>query len=926
MQHCRVPSTLRPLAVAALLVLAAHAPLRADITTLGTVSTGPLNLPIGPGDTDLGNNGLYVGSSAYGRLDVGAGSLLRTGSLLLGPGGNGDGSGWAYLDGAGSRIELTGDGFSDSVLNRFEVGAWGLGAITISGGAVLDGRANANACLGVNHFCNSFIGNAAGSTGRFTVTGAGSSASFLRGFIVGGLAVFRPPIDGFTFGTPGASSSGTVKVLDGASLLTDSATLGVGPGGSSPLGSERSFADALIEGTGSVWRISGGTLENTGGFFSLGTHRNSWASVAIRNGGQLLIEGRDGLFSSVGLSTGGGRSDMIVSGVGSNILFTGDAGVLNIARSGAAGSGNLAIEAGGRAGGMFYVSVGRDGALGQLSVQGVGSELLINGTASAAANGTAAGAGLDIGRNGGYGQVNLGSGGRIHMLAAQGLPGLSLNLGRDANSAGTLNIHGPDSVLLMESISVLPSGGPGEAPNPVMRVGRDGSGTLNITDGGKLLLQGGAVSNPADRRSTSLIIGGFNDNTPGGHGIATVSGAGSEIRLSGTDTFIGVGIGPQSSGQLSVNNQGLVSGIGMSVGRSGGVGVLKLNGASLSLSGQQTAGNQSGGFLTIGTGGSGIGVASIDNASLVTLSNMGSAGSGLSLGGSGNGFEGGEGSLTLAGGSRIVIEAQPGLGGATIGREGSGFIRVRGASELSNVGGNLQIGRFAGSDGTLIVSEGSSVVAGWVGVGRQRTGNSDADGGTGTVVLIDSTLTAQDIVIGSKGFLCGTGSITGNVVNHGIFCPGNSPGTLKLNGDFSAMPGSRMILEVEDDGSGGYLTDVVIFGGAVALGAIAVEFRFLGATNPVAFQSSGRFDIDTFLGHSDGAGGMAALADQSFEGVQFSAQADAYVISNFSFSAADGAAFSAQPVPEPQTWAMLLVGLLGLVLGTRRQRGLSLAG
>ncbi|MCU7371422.1 PEP-CTERM sorting domain-containing protein [Paucibacter sp. O1-1] len=924
MQHCRVPSTLRPLAVAALLVLGVQAPLRADITTLGTVSTGPLNLPIGPGDTDLGNIGLYVGSSAYGRLDVGGGSLLRTGSLLLGPGSNGDGSGWAYLDGAGSRIELTGDGFSDSVLNRFEVGAWGLGAMTISGGAVLDGRANAAACLGANHFCNSFIGNAAGSTGRFTVTGAGSSASFLRGFIVGGLAVFRPPIDGFTFGTPGASSSGTVKVLDGASLLTDSATLGVGPGGSSPLGSERSFADALIDGAGSVWRISGGTLENTGGFFALGTHRNSWASVAIRNGGQLLIEGRDGLYNSVGLSTGGGRSDMIVSGAGSNILFTGDAGVLNIGRSGASGSGNLVIEAGGRASGMFYVGVGRDGTLGQLSVQGAGSELLVNGRASAAANGSAALAGLDIGRNGGYGQVTVGAGGRIHLLAEQGLPGLSLNLGRDANSAGTLNIHGPGSVLLMESISVLPGGGPGEAPNPVMRVGRDGSGTLNISDGGKLLLQGGAVSTPADRRSTSLIIGGFNDNTPGGHGIATVSGAGSEIRLSGTDTFIGVGIGPQSSGQLSINNQALVSAIGLGVGRSGGVGVLKLDGGQLLLSGQQTAGNLSGGFLTVGTG-AGIGVASIDKGSLVTLSNMGSAGAGLSLGGSGA-FPGGEGSLALAGASRIVVEAQPGLGAVTIGREGSGFMRMRGASELDNAGGNLYLGRFSGSDGTLIVSEGSSVTAGWVGVGRNKTATGDADGGTATMVLIDSTLTAQDIVIGSKGFLCGTGSISGNVVNHGIFCPGNSPGTLNLNGDFSAMSGSRMILEVEDDGMGGYLTDVVVFGGAVALGAMAVEFRFLGATNPAAFQSSGRFDIDTFLGRSDGAGGMVALADQSFAGVQFSAQADAYVISNFSFSAADGAAFSAQPVPEPQTWAMLLLGLLGLVLGTRRQRGLTLPG
>jgi methylmalonyl-CoA mutase len=62
--------------------------------------------------------------------------------------------------------------------------------------------------------------------------------------------------------------------------------------------------------------------------------------------------------------------------------------------------------------------------------------------------------------------------------------------------------------------------------------------------------------------------------------------------------------------------------------------VLKVDNATLTFSGQQTAGNLSGAFFTIGNG-NGIGVATLSNGSLVTLTNMGTAGAGVSVGGSG---------------------------------------------------------------------------------------------------------------------------------------------------------------------------------------------------------------------------------------------------------------------------------------------------
>ena len=122
-------------------------------------------------------------------------------------------------------------------------------------------------------------------------------------------------------------------------------------------------------------------------------------------------------------------------------------------------------------------------------------------------------------------------------------------------------------MVALSALSTLPGGGAAEAFNPFVRVGRDGNGTLNIAGGGKLLIDGQAVSTVADSRGTSLYVGGTGDSTVGGKGIALVTGAGSEIRMTGSGTFIAVGIGPQSFGQLTVADGASISANGMNVGR-----------------------------------------------------------------------------------------------------------------------------------------------------------------------------------------------------------------------------------------------------------------------------------------------------------------------------------------------------------------------
>ncbi|ALT76706.1 hypothetical protein AT984_05415 [Paucibacter sp. KCTC 42545] len=895
-------------------------PAQAGISTSGSIGSDPAGGLLGPGDTLAPGAAFWIGAGSNGSLSVDGGSFLQLARLSFGNGGNGNGSG--LLSGPGSRIELLGNG-TGAQTQRLLIGDWGKGTLTVAAGATLDTSTQREACLIQFHYCDSFVGGAAGDNATLNLTGAGSQVRIGSQLFIGHPGLGIQNLVGYSYGTPGATVTANVNVLAGAELKTDRAQIGTRQWDSSSTGYERSVSNVLISGAGSRWTVVGGdtwdnltgAVVNPGAGISTGLDRYAVANIDIRDGGQMHIDGVAGVYNYLNLSGGGGRTDMGVRGAGSKLLFSGDAGVLQVGQS--LGSASLEIREGAQASGMFYLSVGRNASFGQLVVDGAGSELRIDGTASATANGGASNGVFDIGRSGGTGIVTISGGGKISLQAVDSRPaGTAVNIGRDAASSGTLNISGAGSTLLISAASVLPGGGPGEAFNPVMRVGREGTGQLNISAGGKLLLNGQAVSTVADSRSTSLIVGGYNDATIGGKGVALVSGAGSEIAVTGGDAYIGVGHGPQANGQLTVQNQGMVSATNMLVGRAGGVGVLTVDSATLKLSGQQTGNNLAGASLSIGVGG-GIGVATIGNGSVLNLSNMASAGASLNLGGSGV-HPLGDGSLTLSGGSSIHITAAPGLATMSVGRDGSAFARVRGGSSIDLGDGSLYIGRLSGSDGTLIVSENSSITAGWVGVGRHKTAGGSADGGSATMVINNSVLNAPTVVIGSNGFLGGNGTINGTVTNYGIFSPGNSPGTFAINGAYSAGAGSRLILEVESDGAGGFKTDQLVFGegSQLDLSALKVEFRFLGNTDPTAFQASGGFNVDTFF-RTRAAGGDSNLDHSLFATASFSAQADAYTISNFSFSADGGAVFS---VPEPGSWALMLSGLLMTVSAAAARR------
>lgn len=913
----------RRVAMAAM-VVAGFVPLagRAAVTAGGDTSTNPGGLVIGPGNTDIGTARFFVGSGAPGSFAVDAGSLFGAGAMSLANGGNGAAT--AVIDGAGTVVSLRGDGN----VNRFEVGNWGVGSAIVSGGALLDARADAAACLQGARFCNNFIGNGAGSDGTLTVTGGGSRAQFLHGFVVGGLAVFKPPIDTFTFGTPGGSTRGTVNVLAGGTLVTERGTLGVAPGGGSPTGRERSFSSVTIDGAGSLWQVTGGSAADPrAAFIDASTHSNAWSVINITNGGRLQFDAAPNFVNGFNLTQNNGRSDTFVNGVGSGIDLNG--GVLQVGRR--LGTGTMTVNGGATITDAYFVGVGRDASVGRLTLDGAGTSLTINKSGPANTADSAFQGGMHIGRSG-TGFVTVSNGARIDITsttAANRARFLSLGVG--SASSGTLDITGAGSVVRISVASLVAGGGPTETLGPYAGIGQEGSGTLNITAGGKLLLEGSYVTTDADRRTSAVNIGGGSDTTVGARGLALVRGAGSEISINGAERFMAIGRGPSSYGELTLADGGKLTATTLNVGRAGGVGLLKMDAGVIELTGQFAApvtALTSTGF-GVGTGG-GTGIVRLDNGSTISIVNLGTAGTGMTLGGSTNSPDG-DGSLTMAGASSITVVAAPGRATFTVGRQGSALVRMSGASSIDIGDGRFFVAREAGSDGSVIATGGSTITAGWVGIGRNLVSGVDSDGGTGTMVLNGATLNATDIVIGTNGFLGGSaGSIvaSGTITNYGIFSPGSSPGTFTIDGDYVAGAGSRLILEVQGSAGSGFETDLVYFkqGHTLDLAALNVEFRFLGGTSPDEFKQTGGFDIDTFLA-AQTAGGQTVQIDHALlANTSYSARADAYTFTSFDFSADGGATFVAVPVPEPGTWALMLAGgslLAGLA--RRRRVGLGVA-
>jgi hypothetical protein len=254
---------------------------------------------------------------------------------------------------------------------------------------------------------------------------------------------------------------------------------------------------------------------------------------------------------------------------------------------------------------------------------------------------------------------------------------------------------------------------------------------------------------------------------------------------------------------------------GLSVGGSGKL----TNQGTLNLAGSTLAGSlDNRGALSVSAGASTVSGGTLDLTSGTltlapgaTLTKNGGAVNWVSgtLGGSGSLETAGGATFNLSGsGARILNGPTLGLASLTV---PAGSLDVQ--SGALNLTGSLTIN----SGATLIASGGS-------------IGSATSMSVAGTLRTGAGSVSAPGIAVTSSGVLTGNSSVTGNVTNDGTVAPGNSTGTLTINGNYTQ--GATGALNIELDGASAGQYDVLAVSGAATLDCTV---NFSGAATSGSF-------------------------------------------------------------------------------------------
>ncbi|MET0747041.1 MAG: autotransporter domain-containing protein [Rhizobium sp.] len=770
-------------------------------------STGVVTVGNGVGTSSLVNAGpsgfpgnFFVGYGGSGTLNVNAGgSVSGFTGMTVGV----DTGGVGNVTVNGGSLDTS---FSSGALR---VGGQGIGTVLVENGGQLtsyysfigEGTGSAGSSVTVEgpgsawNVTGGILYLAEGAAGALTVRDSGvvnvnGSAVGARLDASNGSGAGTITIDDAQLNAQGASffagtSLGTanVTVENGGTLKTSSSYIGGGTFNS--IGS----GNVIVTGTGSLWdatlNASGVSVPST---IMLLANPTGGSAIDIRAGGKLVsgftLIGSSGLPGTNTALTVDGSGSSWVSPYESIIGYEGSYAVGQTAAS----SGTVTVSGGATASsatmlvGRIRDSVSPGTADDRLTVTGVGSNLTVspgNGFTGL----------LDVGFLG-SGQMTVSNGATVN--STRGIIGYSsAAAGAWSTNAPAMNSFGDATVTGLGSSWTI-----GNA----LIVGDNVQGTTNGllgtfaigsgTSRGLLTIEDGAVVSDA-----SAVVGA---NT-GATGAVDVTGAGSLWTTTGN-----VQLGPGGSGSLSVDDGGAVS----------ASDILLYSQGTLVLGTGSISSDIDGGAAGVGT------FSTIDGTGLVS----GDIGASAAIGLLAVAPPTGNSSLTIDGSLRATTTTISQNGTLTVGTGGAvgtiaSAITDDGALIVNHSDNLILNGSIAGTGNFNLQGPGTFTING---ASNPLTGLTTVE--AGRLIVGDDTnpnaslSSAISVALGAA--LAGQGSVgTTAIRSGGVIAPGNSIGTLHINGGYSQAAGAIFDVEVDPSSSN---SDRIAVNGAATLADGAV--------------------------------------------------------------------------------------------------------
>lgn len=742
----------------------------------GTITATGTNSRFNPGS-------LFIAADANtnGQVNITNGASLTTGGTTIG----------FFTSTATGVLTVSNATISTGAMT---IGERGNGTFNLNGGST--GTSTSSSAIGSS--------NATG-VGAANIAGAGTT------WTTGTL----------TIGTVG---TGSLNISSGAKVTSTS---------SNPVAPVTSLGGtATVTGAGSQWDIVGNSAGGSQGVVGIGSKANTAATFTVADGGRASIRDgagvTNGLFMQLRLGiSSGSTGSLVVTGPGSSFSTPYDVWAAFNANT----TGNITVSNGGALNTGFTTA--GNSAASTLLVTGPNSTWTISDTQSVP-GGTSQGLWLGLAGGASTASLTIADGGTVNINAT----GRTVNVGNTsainigaaaanpAAAAGTLNANGVSfagagSVLNFNHTST------GHLFSP----GVTGPGTVNFLAGKTILagnntytgatnISAGATAQFGNGGTTGLITGNITNN-----------GAMAVNLSSLLDTYAGVISGNGSFEKLGSNT-------------------LQLTGTN-TYSGGTTV---SAGTLNIGNGGTTGSIAgNVVNNSILAFNRSNSFTFSNLISGAGSVDKRGAGTVTLTAantytGGTLISQGTLTLGSSNrLASTGSLFVFAGATFNLN--GFNQTVGAFGGP-GTAAIGAGSLTVGNELdrtfqgnltGSGtfiKQGTGSLTMSGNnaayTGTTTVTSGLLTVNGdlsnsvTTVNAGGTLGGTGTV-GRTTVSGTVAPGNSIGTLNVNGPYVQNAGSFYNVEVNAAGQ----SDLVKVNGTATINGGTVRvLAAMGAYNP----------------------------------------------------------------------------------------------